>query len=325
MTRKIGMATLAITALLASGCTQEGDSGAKGDKAPAAVVEGEVIATVNGAPITEETLTMIKQANRGARIPREKLIDELIKHELLFQEAERKKLDQNEDIANRLKFIRRSILSQAAMQDFIANNQISDEQIKKEYDAQSGTLGGTEYKARHILTKDQEKAKEVIQKLKDGGKFEELAKEYSIGPTGAKGGDLGWFSPQQMVPPFSAAVVELKDGEHTANPVKTQFGWHVILREGSRDKALPPLEKVKAGIQQKLSRQAIEDHLAALRSGAEVVIIEKKPETPPAPPVAPKPEPAAEKPAADSAAPASAETGYTAPPPADSGAEKAAN
>ncbi len=307
MTLQIKMATVAIFTLFLAACNQEVATPVK--DAPQAeestpVTQGEIIATVNGAPITEETLTMITQANRGAKIPREKLIDDLIKHELLFQEAERKNLKNSEEIAKRLMFVKRSILSQAAMQDFIANTQISDAAIQQEYDKQVAGLGMVEYKARHILTKEEDRAKEAIKKLTDGGKFEDLAKEYSIGPTGSKGGDLGWFSPKQMVAPFSAAVALLKNGEFTQQPVKSQFGWHVILRENSREKTPPPIEKMKPNIQAGLRRQAIEAHLESLRASAEVVIVEKKPEPPVAPVTIPKatsPSPATEVPVPESA------------------------
>lgn len=271
-----------VSSLFLAGCNQGDSTQPNGvtDLGPAEVSVGEVIATVNDEPITEETLTMISQANQRANIPREKLVDDLIKHELLYQEAVRKNLKKNPDVAKRLRFIQRSILSQAAMQDFIANTPISDTDIQKEYDEKFAGTGSDEYKARHILTKSEDKAKEIIQKLKDGGSFEELAKEYSTGPTGPKGGDLGWFGPQQMVGPFSVAVVALANGEYTQEPVKTQFGWHVILREDSRAKTPPPMAAMKANIQAQLQRKAIEKHLETLKSNAKIKITPKKPEAP---------------------------------------------
>ncbi|MCI0653762.1 MAG: peptidylprolyl isomerase [Methylococcaceae bacterium] len=285
---------LFLTACNPSDSTQPAGTNAESAAAPE---EGEVVAMVNGQPITEQTLNMISEANRSANIPREKLIDDLIKHELLYQEAVRKNLETNEDVAQRIRFIQRSILSQAAMQDFIANTPISDAEIQKEYQQTFGSPGQEEFKARHILTETEEKAKEIIQKLKAGGKFEELAKEYSTGPVGPKGGDLGWFSAQQMVAPFSEAVVALKNGEYTQQPVHTQFGWHVILREDSRAKTPPPLDSMKANIQAQLQRKAIENHLESLRANAKIEIIPPKPAEPvippaavPAPPASPSPE-----------------------------------
>jgi len=167
---------------------------------------------------------------------------------------------------------------------------VTDEAIKAEYEKMVSGPGGTEYKARHILVKTEGEAKTVIEKLKKGEKFEELAKTYSTGPSKTKGGDLGWFSPNQMVPPFSAAVVALKKGEYTTTPVKTQFGWHVILLEDSRKKTPPAFESVKARIRSSLQMQEIQKHIEELRKNATIVMAEpekskvpeqaeKKPET----------------------------------------------
>lgn len=253
------------------------------------VAEGEVIATVNGQPITEETLVMIRDANRNPNIPREKLIDDLVKIELLYQEAVRKKLETKPEVALRLRFVQRSVLSQAAMQDFILNTPIADAEIQKEYEQNFTATDQKEYKARHILTETEKEAKKVIQKLKVGGSFDTVAKEYSTGPTGSKGGDLGWFSAQQMVAPFSEAVIALKNGDYTQAPVKTQFGWHIILREDSRAKTPPPLDSMKPNIQAQLQRKAIEKHLETLKTSAKIEIVPPKPAPLPVIPQSPAP------------------------------------
>ncbi len=255
-----------------TGCQQKGESQSADDSA--------VIATVNGKPVTEATLkvleTEIAQRRRGAKIPKEKLIEELINRELLYQEAEKKHLEKKPDVASNLKFMRLSLLSQADLQDFIKNNPVTDEEIKAEYDKKVSGPEGTEYKARHILTKTEDQAKTVIEKLKKGEKFEELAKTYSTGPSKTKGGDLGWFSPNQMVPPFSEAVVALKKGEYTTTPVKTQFGWHVIRLEDSRKKTPPAFDSVKARIRSSLQMQKIQKHIEELRKNATIVMAEPK-------------------------------------------------
>lgn len=286
MTRHILPMIVLLSMLFLTGCNQGKPTEPAGTNADSAAIdEDEIVAKVNGQPITEQTLEMISEANRGANIPREKLIDDLIKHELLYQEAVRKNLESNQEVAQRINFIQRSILSQAAMQDFITNTPISDAEIQKEYEQTYGGSGQEEYKARHILTETEEKAKEIIGKLKAGGNFEKLAKEYSTGPVGPKGGDLGWFSAQQMVAPFSEAVMALKNGEYSKQPVHTQFGWHVILREDSRAKTPPPLDAMKANLQAQLQRKAIENHLESLKANAKIEIIPQKPaeSAPPAP------------------------------------------
>jgi len=286
MKNLIIIAAASITLLLV-GCKQNGDSESAAD-------DSTVIATVNGKPVTEAVFnvlqTEIAQRSRGAKIPKEKLIEELINRELLYQEAEKKQLGKKPDIAPNLKFLRLSLLSQADIQDFIKNNPVSDEEIKAEYEKMSSGSEATEYKARHILVKKEDEAKTIIGKLQKGVKFEELARTHSTGPSKTKGGDLGWFSPNQMVPPFSEAVVALKKGEYTTTPVKTQFGWHVILLENSRKKNPPPFESVKARIRSSLQMQKIQKHIEELRKNATIVMVEpekseepkpaeKKPET----------------------------------------------
>ena len=214
------------------------------------------------------------QRRRGAKIPKEQLIEELINRELLYQEAEKKQLDKKPDVAPNLNFLRLSLLSQADIQDFIKNNPVTDEEVKAEYDKKVSGPDGTEYKARHILVKTEDEAKTVTEKLQKGGKFEELAKTHSTGPSKTKGGDLGWFNPSQMVPPFSEAVVALKKGEYTTTPVKTQFGWHVILLEDSRKKAPPAFDSVKARIRSSLQMQKVQKHIEELRKNATIVMVE---------------------------------------------------
>ena len=238
------------------------------------VWEGETVVTVNGTPITEEVFTLITNANRGAPVPRDRLLDDLIKQELLYQEAVRKNLRDNPDVSKRLTLVTQSILSQAAMQDFLANSPITDADIQAAYDREI-TSGGLEYKASHILTKSEDDAKAVIKKLDNGGNFSELAKQHSIGPSAPKGGDLGWFNAQQMVPPFSQAVVVLKDGAYSKEPVQTQFGWHVIYRENSRPVQPPPLESVKAKLKAKLQKEKIDQYLEKLKTAATIVMAEK--------------------------------------------------
>lgn len=280
------IAAVSITLLL-TGCKQNGEPGSAAD-------DSAVIATVNGKPVTEAVLkvleTEIAQRNRGAKIPKEQLIEELINRELLYQEAEKKQLEKEPDVASNLKFLRLSLLSQADIQDFIKNNPVTEEEIKAEYEKMVSGPEGTEYKARHILVKTEDEAKTVIAKLQKGEKFEELAKTHSTGPSKTKGGDLGWFSPNQMVPPFSEAVGALKKDEYTTTPVKTQFGWHVILLEDSRKKSPPAFDSVKARIRSSLQMQKIQKYIEELRKNATIVMVEpeksegpeqaeKKPET----------------------------------------------
>lgn len=238
--------------------------------------ESDAVAIVNGQPISKKVLQILasnaaKRTNAG-KIPEESLIEEMIKRELLSQEALDKKLDRDPEIAQRLAFLKRSVLSQAAIQDFIKNTVVTDDQAKVEYDRRILEMGRTEYKARHILLKSEDKAKDIIKQLEKGGKFDALAKANSTGPSGPKGGELGWFNPQQMVPPFSQAVKQLQKGKFSKEPVKTQFGWHVILREDSRESAPPAFDDVKKNIIGQLQSEKLQDHIKVLKDAAEIII-----------------------------------------------------
>lgn len=270
---------LCCNAVLIMGCTPQNQS----DTKTKPLWEGETVVTVNGTAITEEALTLINSANRGATIPRDRLLDDLIKQELLYQEAERKNLKNNPEISKRVALVTQSILSQAAMQDFLKNSPITDEAIQAAYDKQVTSMGSSEYQASHILAKTEDDAKAVIKKLQDGGDFAELAKKHSIGPSAPKGGSLGWFGADQMVPPFSQAVIALENEKYSQEPVKTQFGWHVIYRESSRPKTPPPLESVKKKLQATLQKEKIEQYLAKLKTAAKIVMTEKPLSTEPAP------------------------------------------
>jgi len=242
--------------------------------------QDSVVATVNGQDIKNSTLQFYalerRQGNDKKTIAMDQLVNDLVDMTLLKKEALKNKLDQEEGYKARIDFINLSLLSQAGMINYLDNNPIPDKQLRKEYDSKIGEIKFTEFKASHILLKDEKTAKEVIAKLKAGGKFFDLAKTYSTGPTAPKGGDLGWFAPQRMVPAFSKAVSELKTNEFTQEALKTQFGWHVILRTGDRKGTPPKFEDVKAQIAGSLEQEQIQKYINGLRKGAKITI--NKPE-----------------------------------------------
>jgi peptidyl-prolyl cis-trans isomerase C len=265
---------LIVSSALITGCKQGGISSTP------AISKGEAIAEVNGKFISKSSFDMMKEqiAQRGQQgqaqaIPDDKLLDELVRMELLVQEAEKQKLAETPEIVNQLEMMKRSMLSQAAVKKYIDSNPVSDEELKAEYDKQIIAKGSAEYKARHILVKTEDEAKKIITELGAGAKFEALAKSKSTGPSGPKGGDLGWFSPDRMVPPFSEAVIALENGKYTATPVQTQFGWHIILREESREKTPPSLEEVKGQLLPVLQRQKVQSYLESLRNQAKVELL----------------------------------------------------
>ncbi|WP_404355745.1 peptidylprolyl isomerase [Methylotuvimicrobium sp. KM1] len=241
------------------------------------VDKADAVASVNGVYISKTALqeleSDIAERTQGQSFPKDKLIEELVQRELLVQEALQKQLDKSPEFIQRMDVVRKSLLSQATLQNHLKSNPVTDEEIKAEYEKNVGGENNMEYKARHILVKTEDEAKKIIEQLDKGSKFDELAKKNSTGPSGPEGGDLGWFAPSQMVTPFSEAVIALENGKYTSEPVETQFGWHVILREDSRQQPLPALEEVKEQIMPYLQRQKVQTMLENLRAGAQVEIL----------------------------------------------------
>lgn len=236
----------------------------------------EAVAIVNGTYISKASLTKLEKEmakhSRDQSFPKEQLVEELVQREILIQDAVHKKLDQSVEFSERLTTIKNSLLSQAAIQNYLKSNPVTDIELEAEYNKNKAE-SGTEYKARHILVKTEEEARQLIVKLTKGADFVELAKNKSTGPSSSQGGDLGWFGEGQMVAPFSEAVVALEDNKFTTEPVQSQFGWHVILREGSREQTPPPFESVKKQLRPMLQRQKIQDFLESLRKQAKIEIL----------------------------------------------------
>lgn len=239
-----------------------------------AVASDDVVATVNGKNINTQAITEYvtehKMSMEVATQQRARIIDELISRELVIQDAQAKKLEKRPEVIAELKRLKMQVLLNAAVQEALSKDPITDEELRKQYDAKLPQMVQTEYKARHILVNEEAEAKSIIEELKKGADFAELAKTKSTGPSGKNGGDLGFFSPQQMVPPFSAAVMKLKDGAFTQAPVQTQFGWHVILREDSRTSEPPSFEQIKPQIQQFVQQEHIMRYISGLRDKAKI-------------------------------------------------------
>ncbi len=272
--------TFVLTSLsfaILAGCNAGSNKGDGLTLAP--IDEKDAVAIVNGQPISRQALDYVKaeiaRGNPNAKIdvPEEKLVDELISRELLKQEAIQQQLPKQPEVAARVRYTQRAVLSQADVQEYLKKHPITEEQLRAEYDKLVGAMKQQEFKARHILVKTKEEAQSIIKKLDQGKDFAELAKKYSTGPSAASGGDLGWFVPQRMVPPFSEAVVALKNGEYTKEPVQTRFGWHVILREDSREKSPPPFEQVKPQVENMLKRKLVQEHIKELREKADVKLL----------------------------------------------------
>ncbi len=269
------------TALLA-GCNQE-KAADTGSATPAATVapaidKADAVAVVNGQYISKATLETLEkeiaERSHGQTFPKEKLIEELIQRELLVQDAAQKQLDKSPEVLAQLEAAKKALLTQADLQNFIKANPVTDAEIKAEYDSKIAAEKGTEYKASHILVKTETEAKKLITELDKGADFAKLANKNSLDAKESQnGGDLGWFSAGQMVAPFSEAVAALEKGKYTKEPVKTQFGFHVILKEDSRPLTPPSLEAVKEQLTPFLQRKKVQGMIEALRKQAKVEIL----------------------------------------------------
>ncbi|MGD8828831.1 MAG: peptidylprolyl isomerase, partial [Gammaproteobacteria bacterium] len=243
--RLTGIAAITLAAALA-GCNSQNGKTAMTETT---TDNGNAVATVNGQPISKAVFDeYVSQRMRGHepnQQQREALLDQLISMEVLAQAAHKEGIADQPDVAAELQISRQSVLARAAFQHHMESANVSDEDVKTAYDKQYGGEPKTEFKARHILVKDKDTAENLIKQLNKGADFGKLAKENSIGPSKKQGGDLGWFSPDQMVEPFSAAVEKLKKGEYTKAPVQTRYGWHVIQLEDTRTVPQPKLDEVK--------------------------------------------------------------------------------
>jgi len=266
----------------------------------AAPAKEAVAATVNGTPISERLVgLMLKQlADSGRPVDaesRKALIDSLAMQVLVAQEAVKKGLDKSSEAAEKIELGRQSVLIEAYIQDYLKNAAVGDDALNAEYENFKIQAGGTEYKARHILVEQEADARDLIARLKKNPKaFETLAKEKSRDRgSKANGGDLGWFDIRGMVPEFGAAVAQLAKGKISGDPVKTQFGYHVILLEDSRPRAVQPLEQVKPALTQQIQQQNLKKMFDDMKTKAKIEIVQAPAAAAaPAPAAAPEAKPA---------------------------------
>ena len=258
-----------------SGCNP-----AKEAKPADQAARGPAAATVNGIPISQRTVDIIAKQGAGTGQPdtpesRRAIIDQLALQMVVAEDAIKKGLDKTPEVADQIDTMKQNVLAGAYVQDYIKNNPVSDEAVKAEYERIKATITGNEYKARHILVEKEFEARDIIARLKrEPGAFAKLAMEKSKDQgSRAKGGDLGWFDLSRMVPEFGDAVGKLGKGKFTQEPVKTQFGYHVILLEDSKPIEAPPLEEVKPQIAQQLQQQNLRKQLDVFKAGAKVAMV----------------------------------------------------
>jgi peptidyl-prolyl cis-trans isomerase C len=241
-----------------------------------AFAEDKSAAMVNGVSIPQARIDLRVKAAAAQGQPdspemRKAIREDMINLEVLAQEAKKNGADKNPEVIEQIEIAKESVLVGSYVQDYAKNHQISEDQLKQEYDKLKANLGKSEYNARHILVDTEDEAKAIIAQLGKKGKFDKIAKAKSKDAGSAeKGGSLGWAVPSNFVPPFANALLSLKNGEYTKEPVKSQFGWHIIKLDDVRSLKIPSYEELKPQMQQRLQQQIIQDLIADLRSKAKI-------------------------------------------------------
>ena len=243
---------------------------------PAAAQEKIIVATVDGENIYSSDVVMLfqtlpeqyRQAGLGQMA--DQIVERLIEQTLISNAARKSGLTETAEVKRRIKVLSDGVLQQMYLDSKIGE-QLTDDALKAAYREQiAGAKRPEEIRARHILVKTEAEAKKIIAELGDKGDFAAAAKKHSTGPSGVKGGDLGFFSDGMMVPKFSKAAFALKAGEFTKAPVKTQFGWHIIKLEERRKAEAAPFNEVAPKLRQELGRKAYEKIVGDLRATAKI-------------------------------------------------------
>lgn len=250
--------------------------------APVFAADDTVVATVNGMNITDGdlSLAMANLDQQFAQLPEDQrrgaALSALIEIRLLASKAKEKGYDKDPDFQKRMAFLQERALHSEFVDKEVAAA-VTDEMVRARYDKQlADTPPSNEVHARHILVKTKEEAEAIIKELDGGADFEKLAKEKSTGPSGPNGGDLGYFRQGQMVPEFEKAAFGLSAGAYSEEPVKTQFGWHVIKVEDKRAVQPPAFDEVKDQIRSALLRETYFDMVKKMREAAKVDVVDEK-------------------------------------------------
>jgi peptidyl-prolyl cis-trans isomerase C len=237
------------------------------------------IATVNGTHISQNFFDQYIKAIAGKSSSdltpeqRNQALDNLIRAEVVGQNAVKDGVDKTPETAALLELTRLNVLQQAVAENYLKDKKANEQELRAEYENQVSSLGKQEYHAKHILVATEPFAQKVIERLQKGEKFEDVARKESMDSSKDNGGDLGWFTPDKMVKPFADAIVSLKPGEYTHKPVQTQYGWHVIELVETRDLQPPSYDSVRQRLEQVVQAKKVKAHTDELMRNAK---IEKK-------------------------------------------------
>jgi peptidyl-prolyl cis-trans isomerase C len=233
-----------------------------------------VVARVDGEPIKQSDVARFMASQSfGPGQDMDKIfplaLEQVIRGQVVINEAKSADLENDPEVQAQMEAAKRHIINTVFLQREV-DTQITEAKLKKAYNEYVDKLPDVEERhARHILLKTEDEAKAAIKKIQDGAKFEDVAKAMSVGPTGPVGGDLGWFTKDRMVPEFAEAAFAMKKGEVSKEPVKSQFGYHVIKVEDVRDK--PPFEDLKPQLTVQLRQEILNGLIDKWQKDAEIV------------------------------------------------------
>jgi peptidyl-prolyl cis-trans isomerase C len=248
----------------------------KGASTTAAADTSPALATVNGTPITQNFFDFYIKAISGKKAgdlspeQQSQALDNLIRAQLVAQQADKDGVEKSADTEDLLELTRLNVLQQTMEERYLKDKQPTEQELRAEYEKQVGALPKLEYHARHILVATEPFATGVVQNLEKGAKFEDVAKKESMDSSKDNGGDLGWFTPDRMDKSFADAVVALKPGEFTHKPVQTQYGWHVIQLIDTRPLSPPPFDQVKQRLAQVVQAKKFKAYTDDLISKAKI-------------------------------------------------------
>ena len=266
------VAVAVITALFSGGALAQAAAPAAAPKAAPKAAAAAAPAAGDKQLYTQaqyDVLLKERLAQGGQDTPevRNAVKEELNTRELLAREAKKAGLQNTPDVKTQMDLASQTVLVRAYVTDWVKKNPVPEAELKKEYDTIKSQIGDKEYKVRHILVEKEDDAKAIITELQKGAKFDELAKSRSKDPGSKdKGGDLDWNAPANFVKPFGDAMKSTPKGKFTAQPVQTQFGWHVIEVEDVRDAKVPGYDEVKPQLQQRLQAQWLDKYFKDLRA-----------------------------------------------------------
>jgi peptidyl-prolyl cis-trans isomerase C len=240
-----------------------------------------MVARVNGQPITEAAIKNLTietaMYNRRLQVPREKLIKELIDRELLYQEALAQDFDKTPAVADQITVASRAIVSKAYMRTLVNKTNVSRKEVQAEYQRRKDNTDLRQFRISHILVEKEKEATQLIAQLTKGKDFQALAKQFSKDSTSIKGGVLGWRGAKQMEPEISIAVKQLKVGGFTAKPVKTTYGWHIVLLDEVREQEAPAFDKQAHSLESILKRKKLKEYIQNLEAKSSIEFFKQKP------------------------------------------------